>query len=688
MPALACFAAMVAVAATEQPTVRPLATDQAEEIVVTGERIQRSKHETASSVVVITAEQIEAGAALDRLDQLLDSLPNIELGSGGEGPTIRGQDSTGVLQALPAFLGGTRPRVTLQIDGRAASFNEFVFGVAPLWDIDRVEVFRTPQTTTQGRNAIAGAIFVETKDPEFGWHASGRLLVGHSDVRQGSAMLTGPIINDQLAIRFAGDIRRSKTSSTRADRIIGADPERDDYWLARIKLLARPEALPNGRLELTYGHVDTKAIQGEFIRPPFEERHDPLPGYGVIATDVDSITAVLDYDISQKIKTRVIASFGDAFIQRFAIAHFGETKTDVRDSSVEAVLNWIPNDVLSLTTGVHRLTQRLDQFIDLSLVFGTAEFDDRQYSLGLFGELNWTLVPKLTLTAGIRYQRDRQDREGLVVQEGPHAELDFDGSFDAWLPKLSIAYDFMDEFRAGILVQRAYNPGGLTLNLATGEPDTFRAETLWNYEAFARARLDGGRLRLAANLFYNKLRDAQRFQEVIVDLPGLPPVGLSEIDNAPRAHSYGLEVEGDWHLSPRLQLRASLGMLRTKLDETLSETDPILGKEFLRSPHLTVSTAIDWHPVEALRLSAQLRHHSGYYSDDENIEAFRIDPATVVDARAAWDAGPIMIFGYVRNVFDKFNLTSLSGPTEPIPVPNFGHAGDPRELGLGIEARF
>ena len=115
-----------------------------QEIVVTGERLQRPLSETASSVVVTTGEMNEALAGADRVEQLLFLVPNVQYGSGGAGPTIRGQDSTGVLRDLPAFLGGTRPRVTLQVDGRAVSFNEFVFGLASVWDVDQVEVYPKP----------------------------------------------------------------------------------------------------------------------------------------------------------------------------------------------------------------------------------------------------------------------------------------------------------------------------------------------------------------------------------------------------------------------------------------------------------------------------------------------------------------------------------------------------------------
>ena len=100
---------------------------------------------------------MEANGAT-RVDQVLALIPNVQLGNGSQGPAIRGMDTTGPLYALPAFLGGNRPRMTLVVDGRPVSYNEFVFGTFPVWDTERIEAFRSPQTTTQGQNSIAGAI--------------------------------------------------------------------------------------------------------------------------------------------------------------------------------------------------------------------------------------------------------------------------------------------------------------------------------------------------------------------------------------------------------------------------------------------------------------------------------------------------------------------------------------------------
>ena len=81
---------------------------ESSEIVVTGERVARSLRKTPSSVFVVTADDVEAQAGSDRLDDILAQVPNIQFGSGNLGPTIRGQDTTGSLQDLPALLGGNR----------------------------------------------------------------------------------------------------------------------------------------------------------------------------------------------------------------------------------------------------------------------------------------------------------------------------------------------------------------------------------------------------------------------------------------------------------------------------------------------------------------------------------------------------------------------------------------------------
>jgi outer membrane receptor protein involved in Fe transport len=285
------------------------------------------------------------------------------------------------------------------------------------------------------------------------------------------------------------------------------------------------------------------------------------------------------------------------------------------------------------------------------------------------------------MTGGLRYQRDRQDRTGSIGRSPRFLRLDYSETFSAWLPRLSAAYTFAPRILAGVTVQRAYNPGGVTLAVDTGAEDRFRQETLWDYEAFVRAAAADGKLTLESNIFYYDMRNAQRPRNRVVLTPDGSQVFVSEADNAPRARSYGLEVSGRWRASPRLSLRAAVGLLGTRLIETSDPADQARGRSFQRSPRLSASASAEWHPSARWRLSASVRHNSRYYSDDLNTPALRIGGVTRFDASAAYSAGRVTVFAYARNLFDRFELDALTDPT-------LGDAGEPRQLGAGIEASF
>jgi len=670
--------ALAAAAQASAPQPARAAADGGQAILITGERVRRTLKETPSSVAVFTADDLQAQAGADRLDQLLEQVPNVQLGNGVQGPTIRGQDSTGVLQDLPAFLGGTRPRVTLQVDGRAVSYSEFVSGVAPLWDVERIEVFRSPQSTTQGRNSIAGAIFVTTNHPSYDWEARARLVHAGFGTWQGSALVSGPIVAGQLAFRLAGDARTGRPATKVTDSVVGANPNRDRYATLRFKLLAEPDALPGLRLEASYVHQDSRQPPFEGVVVPFRARRGSA-FTAVFDNDVDSLTAEARYDIADRLRVTTTVSAGWVASRRFAPAGFGETRTTVRDGSLEALLDWRPDERVNARLGAHVLRTRLDQAIDLTAILGLGEFIDHQRSLGLFGEVELKTLPRVTLTAGLRFQRDRQNRLGQIANPFFPTVLDFDGTFDAWLPKLVLAYDLSERMRAGLQIQRAYNPGGTTINFDTGLPQLFGQESLWSYELFARATLIDRSLWIGANLFRNDFRNAQRAEQRAFPVPGRQPIFWAVIDNVPDARSEGVEATVDWRPTARLRLRGAVGLLGTRIGNAAPTA--FAGKRFGRAPKFSGSASLEWRPIDRLRLDADIRHNSGYFSSDLNSPDLRVGAATVVNARAAIEAGPVTIFAYGRNVFDNFYVTSLFNTT-------LATLGDPREVGVGIEGRF
>lgn len=674
MPAIEWFAILAAVAAQQSAPSPP--EKAASEIIVTGERAPRSLLETPSSVAVVTARDIDSMAAADRIEQVLELIPNVTLGFGADGPTIRGQDTTGPARDLYAFLGGVRPRTTLIVDGRPVGFNEFTSGIEPLWDVGRVEVFRSPQTTTQGQNSIAGAIFIHTEDPGPASEVRVRAIGGQEHTRQISAVVSMPVLTDQVAIRIAGDYRYSHPSADIRDRVPGKDADHDEYGLLRAKLLVTPTALPGARIELSYSHTQSEMPQTELIGQPFQKRQN-LSGFAAIfRTNVDSMTANLGYELGPDLIATAVVTHGDSDLRRFALPGFGQTEIRVRDWFGETVIRWSPAGPASFVGGISRARQHLRQHIEPLVAFGEGRFDDHQESTGVFGEAGFTLAQRVKLTTGLRYQQDSQRRVG-ALGSGPSAtDLDFDRSFHAWLPKVSLAYDIDPDVRAGVLVQRAYNPGGVTLRGDIAAVDVYDAETLWDYEIFARASFAGGRLTASANLFYYDMHNAQRAQPYTVQ-----GVGFADMFNAPKARSYGLESQLEWRPNTRFSAALGIGLLRSRIVRTEASHASFEGNEFQRAPHVTATGSVEWRPIRHLQLSAQLRHSSGYWSDEANDPMRRIEGWTRVDGRAEWNAGRFKLFGYARNALDDFYLTWKFSPASAT-------AGDPREIGLGVEANF
>jgi outer membrane receptor protein involved in Fe transport len=673
------IAAQATVAATTAAPPAKAQAAQSQDIIVTGERVKRALRDTPSSVAVITAPELEATPA-DRMEQLLAGIPNVRVGSGSQGPAIRGQDSTGVLNNLAAFLGGARPRATLEVDGRAVGFQEFVFGNAPLWDVRQVEVFRSPLTVTHGRNSIGGGIIITTNDPTYDWEGSGRAIIGDFSTREGSAVVSGPLVTDQVTFRLAGDIRRQRTTSRLADVMRGANPNDDKYSIVRLKLLGEPAAVSGLKLLGTFTHSYSQAPQAVLLLRPFRKRFFPFGGYGIFGVKVDAGTVHATQQVPDG-QIEAVVSLGDTRTRRFAQPGFGESRAHFTDLSGEVFGNWKPSEIVTLRGGIHALDSRFSQHIDLINFMGSiGDFKDRQHSFGAFAEGEVTVTPRLSLSAGGRYQEDRQQRTGGLVG-AVNAPIVFDARFSAFLPKFTATFALNPRLKAGFLVQKAYNPGGATLDFDTGGLDTFGAEHLWDYEAFLKGDLPGGKVSIETNVFYNAIRNAQRVVAVPITTPGGTIEFTSKVNNVPKASIEGAEVEVHWRPSRGLTLRGGIGLLRTRIIGGRNSDGEIIGREFQASPHVSGSAAADWTPTRHLRLSAQLRYHGRYFSDDFDTPELRIGRAAIVDVRAAYSFHRFTVFAYARNVFDSFHVTLLADP-------DIAEAEDPRVVGVGLEARF
>lgn len=653
-----------------------------EPIVVTGEKTRRSMKDTASSVSVKTKQEIEQEKAGNAsVTEVLADVPNVVYPDSVSAPVIRGQDAQGPNTGATAFFAGTVPRATINIDGHYLNYNEFYFGATSVWDLESIEVFRGPQTTSQGANAIAGAIIVNTKDPSFTPEASYLAEIGSYNTRRAAVALSGPIIEDELAARVSLDYSGRDTFIDYINTGFQRGSTDQDFksFTGRAKLLWEPSAVPGFTAKLTYSYGASNRPSQEAASAPYEDLNHITTTMPTWEQYTHTGVLDLDYDFGNGMVLTNQTQFSDSdAIRTTGLVNNGDADIDQQSISNETRVNFGgEEDPLSGVVGLYYAHVKTDEILYLS---GTSTFDDTKDNLGLFSEMTYRFNEQWSLTGGLRYQQDRVQRYGLSVYSP--TRVNFDETFSAFLPKLSLAYAATPEWTFGAMVSRGYNPGGVSLNLTSRKWMEFKEESIWNYELFTRASLLDDSLSLTGNLFYMDMENAQYNIPVVV----ATGVTQSYTINAEKAHAYGFELGADYQILDNLKLSASGGVLRTEIDEIKSNVS-LEGNEFAKSPGYMVSFGATWDVNESLRVTGSVRHLDGYYSDTANTAAYAVKPYTVADIRASYAfSDKIELYGYVKNIFDERSATYMQqnrgiGGTEASMTA-------PRMIGLGVKGTF
>jgi outer membrane receptor protein involved in Fe transport len=644
-------------------------------IIVRGEKLDRSLMETASSVDVTDAEEASR-RGINTTAELLERIPNLVTAEPTNlAPAVRGIDGTGPAQGADAFFAGTRPRLNYQVDGRTLTHNEAIFSDATLWDVERVEVYRGPQSTLQGRNAVAGAIVATTKEPTYALEGAGRILGGSDNTLQASAAVSGPIVQDQIAFRLSADWRTSESFVDFASYPAVEDPGEYRSLALRGKLLIEPAAAPDLRMLLTLSHLDAYAPQTADVVRPFGDHTTSYPFQPRFGTRATSGVFDLDWGFSDALALDGVVSLTELTVNRWAAPGDGNAKVDATELVIEPRLVFTGLEGrLDGVVGVHLFRNTQDEAIDL---FGGGLFDDETQTNAVFGEATLGVTDRIDLTLGGRYESEERDRDGGA---GPFL-IDFHETYEEFLPKMSLAWQATDDLRTGVVVSRGYNAGGAGFTYeAPFLSYTYDAEHVWNYELFWRSTLAGGRMSLSGNIFYNDYSDLQ----LPFDLNPDPALWSYVVRNADQAETYGAELTADYLLMDALELFASVGLLKTEVTDYPGSG--IEGNELVRSPAFSTTFGATYAAESGLELSAEARYSDAYYSDVLNDARGKTDPYWVASGKAAYNFGDVRVFASVTNIFDNVEPVLLyPGAT---PADNAATLLQPRTILAGLEFTF
>ena len=653
-----------------------------DEVTVTGEKFERSQSSTSSSTSVVTAEQLKREANLLSATQLLKRDVNIlDTGLGNDLPTVRGVDGSGPAVGAVAFFAGSRPRLNMQIDGRTSSYNELAFGTKSLWDMKQVEIYRGAQSYAQGRNAIAGAVVMTSNDPTQEWEGAAKLNMGNHRLAQTAALISGPVVKDELAFRLSVDHQQRETSVD----LPHYDPVGNPRWFkatnTRAKLLWTPSALPDLYSRLTFNHLNARAPQSETELQPNSPRY--TPERPVFQTRSASTIWDIGYQLSDRWKWENKLIYTHFIHDRKTTSPFNTTlppnrrgvpaRVDGNEFQIEPIVKY-ENEKYRGLFGLFYFNAKQDESV--TMLNGriartpiTTNFNDKTKTKAAFGEIIFTPDIPFELTLSARYEQEHHQRKGKSAM----FSINRDKKYNVFLPKADIAWKMNDDQRLGFKVGKGYNPGGAGVTF--GVPYTsyeYDAEYVWNYELYYRWTSTDKRLRINSNLFYNDYKDMQ--------LPFTLGPNSIVIRNADKVITYGAEINTEWQATEKLALNAGIGMLKTDIKRY--PNSGIEGNKLARAPSFSGKVGVNYRLLDHLEIGTNYSYNSSYYSTADNLANGKVGHYDQLDVYLAYDFKHARITLYADNV--------LNSRKDILLVPRSGDITrqPERQIGLSTELRF
>ena len=331
-----------------------------------------------------------------------------------------------------------------------------------------------------------------------------------------------------------------------------------------------------------------------------------------------------------------------------------------------------------------------------------------------FGQGEYALTDKLRLVLGGRvtqehrnflYSGSIQPQEGGEDNFGPVIPLATDypehlsnGAF-SW--RAGLNYKFTQDVLAYASAATGFKSGDFNGSFLSTVPAEIQRqlvpvspEHVRAYEVGLKSTLFDRHLLIDAAAFYNDYRDMQVFILIngIVGGSGLP---LNVLDNAPKAHTQGLDLTLTARPTQNFTATLQAGILQAKLDQYQSTRQVGLpdysGNQLPMAPHASGSLLLEYRvPIgaDALVLQANANYKSHVFFDVSNDPYIQQGGYWLGNMRAAYDLGSRWEFGaFVHNVTnkqyysDKFDLSQPFGFIQ-------GIVGTPRMAGVEANWRY
>ena len=676
-------------------------------IEVVGDKVGRDIQELPTSTSVIDESRMK-DEPIATIDDVLNRVANVNsegMAAMGGLFSIRGINQGSIFSSFDA----TNLLSTVYLNQVALGGLLSQYIKPSTWDVRSVEVLRGPQSTLQGKNSLAGAVFFNYNRPDFTFDGGFRAEYGELDTWNLALYQNVPIEEEVLAARIALETRNSDGGIV--NPITGADDIAPiDEKAARLQLLYQPLGNEDISFNLTGIYFDSETNSQpratEFGMYDLEDRlnEETWPGY----VPQESWFTALESDFRLDDNWRIAAVTG------YSDLNIADYKYDGDQMAPD--LLWVNGDFdESQFSQDLRLHYEGDRFrgllggyyskADVRTIYAADGWFTSIFDLGeevtvaaLYANADYDILDNLTLNAGLRYNTENRKNNSYFYYFGPppfdpsgppqgnDSTVDAEADYNQFLPSASLTVKFTDDVSAGLKYAKGYRSGGIAVAPFLQIVEEYDEEIANTYELFFRSVLLDDRLTLNGNVFFIDWQDMQ--------VPYLPAGGFPGFDeltaNAGKTEIKGFEVEARAAVTDALETFLALGHTSSEFKEFELYGEDLAGRSLPNSPEWTVTVGANYNHSSGFFAGGSYRWVDKTYSVLNDEEVTRLSTRSVLDAKVGYRQDNWSVYVWGTNLLDDFyelNMVNISQYIGGMPG-RAGSVSTPRRLGIGVEATW
>ena len=682
-----------------------------EEIFVTSGLSKKNLYESAKSVTIFTKDMIRKNADI-HLQTTLEEVPNLNWAGGSSRPRyfqIRGigESSHYFGEGPPNF------SVGFSVDDMDISGLGML---GHLFDIGQVEIFKGPQSTIFGSNALAGLISIKSNNPERHFGLETSLSFGSDNLRSVGSMVNIKLANN-LFLRVSSSLNYSDGFRDNKSLNISNSNKKEES-VTRLKAKFFPSS--NFSLLGTFLYADLS--NGYDLWAPdnntnFNTYSDSL-GEDSQLTKGLSIRGEISFNdnimitgISSITETDLIHAYdgdwGDSLywgenhnwdesIQGWAYSFFDKNKKNRKNLNNEIRFKYS-----NLTLGLFSKNLEEDDTALGFLYGGSATNANSNFKhdvYAIYGQLDHAISKRFSVTLNFRGENSKYTYLGQSMgidyyyEEIKLPNISFKTNDKMNGYKFSGKYEMNNRTNFFATFSKGFKAGGVNQQPFLASMNRpFGPEFLYNYEIGLKNKTSKSDTRFTAFLGFRKNQQVSISSQ---QEEGNPNSFLFYIDNATSGENNGFEFENTFKISKNLNLSTSIGYLNTHLSEfsyQISENDSSSkggGREAAMSPN-SASVGLSFKPWIDILINFNVNYKGEYYFSDSFNE--KSSEYSILNFSIGKKFKNFNLTFWGNNILnEKYATRGFYFGLIPPDYPNqlFKSYGDPRQLGIKIDYIF